>query len=160
MEIRLAQPEDCKDILALLAQIGQLHLQGRPDIFRSDALKYDTDALEAMLGDPDRPIFVAVENGKVYGYAFCIRKEVTNHPVLADAKELYIDDLCVDASARGKGVGTLLYQAAVALAKEMGLNRVTLNVWAFNESALAFYEKCGMKVQRMIMELPLEDTVC
>ena len=160
MEIRLAQAQDCKDIVALLAQIGQLHLQGRPDIFRPDTLKYDVAAVEAMLDDPQRPIFVAAEKGKVYGYAFCICKEVTHHPVLADSTELYIDDLCVDASARGMGIGTKLYKATVAMAKEMGLSRVTLNVWAFNEKALTFYEKCGMKVQRMIMELPLEDTVC
>lgn len=160
MQIRFAKAEDAPAILSLLAQIGRLHREGRPDIFRSDVLKYTAKDLHALFADADRPVLVAEENGKVCGYAFCVRKEVKGHPVLSDTTELYLDDLCVDETARGQGVGTLLYQAVVALAKKLGAERVTLNVWAFNKSALAFYEKCGMKIQRMFMEQSLEDITC
>ena len=158
MEIRLAQNKDIADLLKLLHQVGSLHAQGRPDLFRSDALKYDAPALEALLQDENRPVLVAAEGGSVLGYCFCIRKETRQDPVLADDVTLYIDDLCVDEACRSKGIGTKLYHAAVDLAKQIKANRVTLNVWAFNESALAFYEKCGMKPQRIFMETILEDT--
>lgn len=157
MEIRFAQKCDISGILCLLAQVGQVHAKGRPDIFRSDALKYDAADLELLLQDASRPILVAVEEKKVLGYAFCIRKEVKNNPVLADNEELYVDDLCVDEFVRGKHIGTRLYAAVLALARELGVPRVTLNVWAFNASALKFYEKCGMKPQRIYMETNLED---
>ncbi len=160
MDIRFAMPQDRDSIVSLLAQIGQLHYQGRPDIFRQDALKFDEQAFLALLQDKDRPVLVAVEESRVLGYAFCVRKVIQNHPVLADESSLYIDDLCVDEAVRGKGIGTALYEAVVALAKEMGVRRITLNVWAFNESALAFYQKCGMKMQRIFMETPLEELKC
>lgn len=157
MKIRLAQKSDIPGILRLLAQVGQVHAKGRPDIFRGDALKYSAADLEVLLQDKDRPVLVAVEEEKVLGYAFCIDKEVKDNPVLADSNELYVDDLCVEENLRGKGVGTRLYEAVVALAKERGASRVTLNVWAFNARALAFYEKCGMKPQRIFMETDLEE---
>ena len=157
MEIRLAQKQDIPGILSLLAQVGQVHAQGRPDIFRADALKYNEDNLEVLLQDDSRPILVAAEGENVLGYAFCVRKAVKNDSVLADNEELYVDDLCVDEGLRGKGIGSRLYEAVLALAKELGVSRVTLNVWAFNTSALKFYEKCGMKPQRIFMETNLEE---
>jgi len=160
MDIRRARATDIPGLLSLLLQVGQLHYQGRPDIFRDNAQKYDAQQLRQLLTDPDRPILVAAEENRVLGYAFCVRKEITGHSVLKDDRCLYIDDLCVDAACRGQSIGTQLYHAAQTLAKEMGLRRINLNVWAFNQPALAFYEKCGMTMERIFMEAPVEDTQC
>ena len=67
-------------------------------------------------------------------------------------KTLYLDDLCVDEAYRGRHVGTALYEAVLALAKESGCDRVTLNVWSLNDSAMRFYEKCGMHRLKVTME--------
>lgn len=152
MKIRLAQPRDIPDLLKLLDQVGQVHAQGRPDLFRSDCLKYDENALAALLKDTQRPIFVAVREDAVLGYCFCVHKYTENSTVLADHHSLYIDDLCIDEACRGQGIGTALYHRAHAYAKESGCGSVTLNVWAFNESALRFYESLGMVPQRVFME--------
>ena len=48
------------------------------------------------------------EDGKVLGYCFCIHKEFSGDSVLTNRKELYIDDLCVDEAARGKGVASAM----------------------------------------------------
>ena len=74
MEIRFAQASDIPGMLELLQQVGEVHHQIRPDLFRSGAQKYDEAALEALLTDENRPIFVAWQNGQVAGYAFCIRQ--------------------------------------------------------------------------------------
>ena len=71
---------------------------------------------------------------------------------MTDIKTLYIDDLCVDESMRGKHVGKSLYEYVLAYAREQGCYNVTLNVWADNEKAVGFYEKLGLKVQKMGME--------
>ena len=78
---------------------------------------------------------------------------------MTDRKELYIDDLCVDESARGKGVATKLFHYVSDTAKAMGADFITLNVWQGN-SALNFYEKMGMKPRKIVMDLPLEDNEC
>lgn len=157
MEISFAKNTDIPGILDLLIQVGQVHHAGRPDLFREDARKYDERALRALLTDTSRPIFVARDGEKVLGYAFCIRQSVENDPVLQDTRELYIDDLCVDSAIRAKGIGTALFAAVKAYAREQGIDRITLNVWAFNEPAMAFYRKCGMLPRKIVMEKSVED---
>ena len=71
MQIRIAQDRDIPGMLSLLLQVGQVHHEIRPDIFRSGALKYDENALSDLLGQSDKPIFVAVEGEAVLGYCFC-----------------------------------------------------------------------------------------
>lgn len=68
---------------------------------------------------------------------------------------LYLDDLCVDESCRGKQVGKSLYEAVLDLARSAGCYNVTLNVWSCNPGAMRFYEKCGLKQQKVGMELIL-----
>lgn len=157
MEIRFAEIEDVPGILALLRQVGQVHHRGRPDIFRRGAQKYGASQVIAMLNKPGTPIFLAVEGEAVLGYCFCIVKKHEKDPVLCDYTELYIDDLCVDENSRGLHIGTQLYETACRYAKQRGCHSVTLNVWNFNESALAFYQKLGMQPLKVGMEYLLED---
>ena len=65
---------------------------------------------------------------------------------------MYIDDLCVDAAQRGKKIGSKLYQAVSDYAKMRKCYNITLNVWCCNEDAIAFYEKLGLKPQKIGME--------
>ena len=154
MTIRFATREDIPGMIELLKQVGGVHHAIRPDLFRSDAQKYDVAALAALLQDPNRPILIAGET-RVLGYAFCILKNVENDSVLCDRRELYIDDLCVDEACRGQGIATALYEKTCELARSLNCQAVTLNVWCGNESAMAFYEKMGMKPQRIGMEVSL-----
>ena len=155
MEIRMACNRDIPRMIELLLQVGEVHHRIRPDLFRSGAQKYDENALTELLKDPSRPIFAAVEDGKLLGYCFCILEITKDNPVLMDQKSLYIDDLCVDASARGKHVGSALYDYALNYAREIGCDTLTLNVWCGNDSAMAFYESRGLKPRNIHMEAKL-----
>ena len=155
MEIRFASTRDIPGMIDLLLQVGQVHHRIRPDLFRSGAQKYDEQALEELLKDPNRPIFAAVEDGMLLGYCFCIVKVTKDNPVLMDHKSLYIDDLCVDETARGKHIGSALYDYAVAYAREISCDSLTLNVWCGNDSAMAFYESRGLKPRNIHMEAKL-----
>ena len=152
MVIRFAKPEDVPEILALLRQVGQVHHQGRPDIFRSDAQKYGPSQVLSLLDKAETPIFVAVEDENVLGYCFCQMKTYYRDSVIRDHTTCYIDDLCVHENCRGKHVGTTLYEAVCRYAKSRGCANITLNVWSCNPSAMAFYEKLGLKPQKVGME--------
>ena len=152
MTIRFAQERDIPQMLALLRQVGQVHHEIRPDLFRAGAQKYDESALRRLLADPERPILAAEADGVMVGYAFCILRETKNDPVLCDRRELYIDDLCVDENRRGQGIAHALYHRALELAKELHCDAVTLNVWWGNENALRFYEAVGLSRQKIGME--------
>mgnify|MGYP002520161911 CR=1 FL=1 len=134
---------------------AQVHHDIRPDIFRDGAQKYDETALTELLKDTSRPIFIAEEAGKVLGYCFCIFQQHVGHSVMTDIKTLYIDDLCVDETCRGKGVATALFEHIRGYASELGFDVITLNVWCGNDRAMAFYKKMGMTDRNITMELPL-----
>ena len=157
MEIRLAKPEDTLGILALLEQIGRLHYALRKDMFQAQARKFGASQILARLNNPNMPTFVAVEGDQVLGYSFCEIKSFDKHPVIADHKELYLEDLCVDEACRGQGIGEKLYAFICAYGKEQSCYNLTLNVWSCNEKALRFYEKMGMLPQRVVMETLLEE---
>ncbi len=160
MTIRLADPRDIPGMITLLLQVGEVHHRIRPDLFREGAQKYDEEALRQLLSDPARPIFIAGEGKNVDGYCFCVLQETKNDPVLRDRKVLYIDDLCVEETLRGQGIAGALYRHVCDYAKGLGCHAVTLNVWCGNDSAMTFYEKMGMKPQKIGMETVLEDPTC
>ena len=128
MDIRFANTTDIPGMIELLKQVGEVHRQIRPDLFRAGAQKYSVSDLTELLKDKSRPIFVAVEDEKLLGYCFCILEEVKDNPVLRDVKSLYIDDLCVDENIRGKHVGSRLYEHVCNYAKSIGCSSVTISL--------------------------------
>ena len=155
MNVRFARHEDSARIMELLGQVNLVHHLGRPDIFKLGT-KYTLDELSIIIDDTQKPILIAEEGGEVLGYCFCIYQQHEDSNLLTDIKTLYIDDLCVDEVARGKGVGKVLYDAAVRLAKDTECYNVTLNVWSCNQSALRFYQKQGLVPQKIGMEMILK----
>ena len=156
MKVRMAQEKDIERIHSLLAQVAMVHHKGRPDLFKPGKSKYTDEELKDLLQDSNRPILAAVDdNDCMQGYAFCIFQQYKNHNIMTDIKTLYIDDLCVDETMRGKHIGKLLYNAALDYAREHGCYNLTLNVWSCNESAMKFYESCGLKPQKVGMEVIL-----
>ena len=157
MLIRRAENIDIPKINDLLRQVCLVHHNGRPDLFKYGAQKYADEELIQIISDDEKPVFVAVDkDNTVLGYAFCIFEQHINDNILTDVKTLYIDDLCVDESLRGKHIGKQLYDYAVSFAKENGCYNLTLNVWNCNESAMKFFEKCGVKPQKTHLETILK----
>lgn len=151
IEIRKAESADIESLARLLYQVHKIHSDARPDLFIAGARKYTDKQLEQILKDKTKPVFAAVENGALLGYAFCVFIN-NSEPSHTDIKTLYIDDLCVDENCRGKGIGRLLYNYVIDFARKNGCYNVTLNVWADNKNAAAFYEKIGMQIQKIGME--------
>ena len=153
MYIRRAKETDMPGINNLLRQVLMVHHNGRPDLFKANAKKYTDEQLAELIKDDTKPIFVCVdEEETVLGYAFCVWQQHINNEILTDIKTMYIDDLCVDETRRGQHIGKSLYEHVLAYAKENKFYNVTLNVWSLNESAMKFYEDCGLVPQKVGME--------
>ena len=153
MLIRRANQSDIPGLHRLLGQVLMVHHQGRPDLFKSGSRKYTDEELCQLLQDETRPVFAAVdESGTMLGYAFCVFQQHIGHNIMTDVRTLYIDDLCVDETRRGQHVGRALYEYVLDYARAERCYNVTLNVWSCNESAMKFYEKMGLKPQKIGME--------
>jgi ribosomal protein S18 acetylase RimI-like enzyme len=158
IEVRPANDGDCGRIIELLAQIGEHHHNGRPDVFKSGISKYTLEELREILKNPEKPVFAAVNaDGFLTGYVFCQLTKYKNHAVFDDFNSLYIDDFCVDEQFRNQGIGTLLFEKCKEFAEEHDCRFLDLNVWVFNESAVRFYEKCGFKTRSVRMEYNLTE---
>lgn len=153
MIIRRAKNGDLSGLNKLLQQVLMVHHNGRPDLFKPNVKKYTDEEIFQIIANDETPIFVAVDDKEeVLGYAFCVFKQFVNNEIMTDIKTLYIDDLCVDEEKRGMHIGKQLYEYVLDFAKESGCYNVTLNVWSCNESAMKFYEKCGLVPQKVGME--------
>lgn len=150
--IRKAEINDLQKIDKLLYEVQKVHSDARPDLFKKGAKKYTDEQLKGIIANEMTPVFVFENGGDILGYAFCVFKQQLNDNTLTPIKTLYIDDLCVDESARGQHIGTKLYEFVVDFAKKSDCYNVTLNVWADNTNAVKFYRSIGMQIQKIGME--------
>ena len=159
MEIRRAEPKDIPRIDELLRQVGSVHADGRPDLFKHGR-KYLPEDLTILLTDETRPVFVAADDkGSVIAHLFCRIEETPEDSVHQACRTLYIDDLCVDEKARRRHAARALYTFIRGWARENGFHNITLFVWDFNIPAKRFYEAMGMQPQKICMEEILEEEV-
>ena len=106
ISIRRAENKDIPRLIDLLHEVLELHAKIRPDVFIPGTTKYKVSELELILQDDDKPVYVAVDdNGYVIGYAFCILKSQPFTNTMVPFQSFFIDDLCVDSSARGQHIG-------------------------------------------------------
>ena len=152
--IRKAVIADIPRIIDLLHQVNMVHHRLRPDLFKPNTTKYSEHELKTMLSDTMKPIFV-YNDGEVLGYAFCQISEVKDDRLLCDRKTLYIDDICVDETARGRHIGKDLFEFVKRYAQSISCHNITLNVWAGNNAAMHFYQSVGMQPQKTGMEILL-----
>jgi ribosomal protein S18 acetylase RimI-like enzyme len=96
---------------------------------------YSLDALGKMFRTPDIHGFIAEIDGVRVA---CQR----THYNRAEGR-FYVQSLYVLPSCQGRGLGTLLMEAAEACARGYGVNAVWLGVMVHNSGALAWYRKMG-----------------
>jgi GNAT superfamily N-acetyltransferase len=97
-----------------------------------------TDMTWRRIFDPASAIFmrVAEVNGEVMGFALCLTHEGT----WIRTPDCYLEDLFVDAAARGKGVGRALLDDLISLCKERGWARLYWHTEETNATARKLYD--------------------
>jgi len=130
--IRKAERDDCESILKLkkewAVQQNKSHL---PMVSQQD--------LERDGFDSQPPFFhclVAEDDKIVVGYALYY----IAYPLWV-GPGIYLEDLCVSGSCRGKGVGTLLLKELAQIGVDGNYSRITLDCGNWNHNAIKFYNK-------------------
>ena len=154
--IRKMTPGDFDGVLPLQHEIQALHESALPGRFRPEAVSYPRQVFDQVVNDPDWRCAVCEAEGRIVGFLFAWIRRIRDHRNMPDADVLLIDDICVTAQYRRRGVGRALFDYAQAAAKEAGCDRSELSVWAFNEEAMAFYRAMGFAPQIIRMEKKTE----
>ena len=96
--------------------------------------------VERLLADPDCDFLLgSVDDGPAAGVAVLRYR----HSLWQDAPDCNLEDLYVEDSARGHGLGAALVRACVDRARERGARRIELDVNDANEPARRLYERLG-----------------
>ncbi|MBQ6066606.1 MAG: GNAT family N-acetyltransferase [Clostridia bacterium] len=155
MPVRFAEKKDLERVNELRRQVHGLHAEGRPDIFKPGFSQELQDYIFTVWNDTDREIVVCERDGAIGGFAALHRIAKPENPYMRERTYLDIDEFGVDEACRREGVGTELMDFIRRYAKEQGYRRIELNMWEFNQDALAFYEAVGFTTYRRYMELDI-----
>ena len=135
--IRPAQPQDVVHIHAMIVELAVFE--------KLEHLVVATEALlhEGLFGaHPSCEAIVGEENGEVVTFALFFH----NFTTFLTKKGLYLEDLYVKQTHRGKGYGTQMLQRLAQLAVERGCGRFEWSVLDWNEPAIQFYKAMGADV--------------
>lgn len=137
--------EDVKDLLVELEEyiisIDQDHLDQLHEDYRDKQAEIDLKKIEEQEGK----CFLAIENGKAIGLIMGIMREYDEFDYIdyKCPKAGVITELIVSKSIRGKGIGNQLMAKMETYFKEKECSYIYIDVFAYNENAIRFYDKEG-----------------
>lgn len=152
--IRKAGIDDFEQIHRIVMQVHNLHLKNRRDIYK-DVNPLTIDEFKEDITSDNKLYLVAESNENVVGICFSTIKIITDNRILNDKKIVYIENICVDVNERKKGIGKMLYNETIKIAKNIKANSIELMVWKFNEEAINFYKNLGMEIKNIRFEKKL-----
>lgn len=135
VRVRRALPEDCPSLLELVRELA-VYEKAPHEV--TVTLEHFRES-----GFGEKPVwwaFVAESEGMIIGFAlYYIRYSTWK------GQRMYLEDILVTESWRGKGVGRLLMDALMDEAREKQFSGIMWQVLEWNEPAIRFYEKYGVR---------------
>jgi ribosomal protein S18 acetylase RimI-like enzyme len=131
--VRLATPEDAPEVARLMAGFRDWHGRDEPT---DDVI---ARTVERLLDDPNTDFLLA---GTPATGVCQLRYRLS---VWTGTEDCCLEDLFVEASERGSGLGRTLVAAAMERARERGCARMDLDANEANEPAVALYRSVGFE---------------
>lgn len=155
MIIRFIKENELSQVNELRKQVNDLHVEGKPEVFKAGFDKELQDYIYTIWKDPKQKIVVAESEGIICGFAVLNHIHKLETSFMHERDFMDIDEFCVDKKYRRQGIASEMIAFIKDYVKEQGIKRIELNMWEFNEDALAFYEAVGFKTYRRYMEMML-----
>ena len=132
--IRSATAADVPLVLQLIRELAAYEKLGH------EVTATERDLRESLFSSPpSAEVVIAETDGGVAGYALFFH----NYSTFLCKRGLYLEDLFVRPSFRGRGIGRLLLSHLAGIAVQRGCARFEWAVLDWNESALGFYRSLG-----------------
>jgi ribosomal protein S18 acetylase RimI-like enzyme len=156
ISVRRAIAADYPAVERLAKEILAIHAIALPDIFRSVDPALPESRFRDLISGASSAVIVAECEDTIVGHVECRILPTSANTAHAAQVRAVIETIVVAAQMQGKGIGRLLFTACAAWAKDHGADTLLLEVWEFNEGAIAFYERLGMTTIHRRMSLPLD----
>jgi diamine N-acetyltransferase len=145
IRVRIATAADAEVISEISLEVHALHARAHPEIFKpAGPAVFPPAAILDLITHPDRMLWVAEQGGAVVGYAYAECRDEPENPWKFARRVMHVHQMCVRATHQRLGIGSLLFGAIRSESDARRAVAIDLNVWAFNTSAIAFYERQGL----------------
>jgi GNAT superfamily N-acetyltransferase len=129
--IRKGAKEDLPQVLSLIKELAIY--ERKPEAVTNTIEDMEKDGFGIQ---PIYELIVAEEDGKIVGIAIFYIKYST-----WKGKGIYLDDILVTETRRGKGIGNKLFEAVIKFSKDFGAKGLWWQVLEWNDPAINFYNK-------------------
>lgn len=102
---------------------------------------YGLEKLRSELSETNSVFYFLYLNQELCGYLKL--NESPSQTDINDVQSLELERIYVDAKFQGRGLGRVLMEHAIEIARERKKSYVWLGVWEKNDKAIAFYQKNG-----------------
>ncbi|MCM1991888.1 GNAT family N-acetyltransferase [Oceanirhabdus seepicola] len=140
--IREGNKNDIKEMDALMYEGDEHHRVNLPHKFRKSHESRE-EFINSKLDDEESNIFVCEYKGNIVGLIIARVMKTPDISIFKPRQFGWIENLIVQDSSRGLGIGKKLMDEAENWLKSRGIEEIELNVYDFNKAAIALYEKLG-----------------
>ena len=134
--IRLAERRDVPTILALIRELAEYERAPNEVLATEEQLR------ENLFGEhPAAEVLIGEEAGQPVSFALFFH----NFSTWIGRRGLYLEDLFVRPAVRGRGYGRALLVRLAQIARERECGRMEWAVLDWNEPAIQFYRKLGVR---------------
>jgi len=144
VDIRRATAEDYGPLCELFAAVDALHHASLPHLFQkpNDPVR-EPAYYQGLITDENVALLLADGADKVVGFVHAVIRDTPAIPLLIPQRYAVVDSLGVKPELQNRGIGRMLMDAVHDWAFSRGVTTIELNVYEFNQTALAFYHKLG-----------------
>ena len=141
--IRNATESDLQVLAAAMVRLQTLHVDAYPNIYKPFTVSSAASHLADLILRPEYNVRVLIHSDQIAGHAI-LAVETTPASMFKHAQRYgHLTQIEVDPNFRQLGFGRSLLLDIEKIARELGLDRVLLDVWAFNDPAREFFDKSG-----------------
>ena len=134
--IRFGEPGDVDTIAELIRALSRYEKLEHEVVMTPERLEH------TLFGSrPYAETLIAEEDGEPVGFALFFH----NYSTFLAQPGVYLEDLYVRESERGKGIGKALLSRLAAIAVERNCGRLEWSVLDWNVDAIGFYERLGAR---------------
>ena len=144
IRVRHALPQDYEGLTSLFEEVDRLHQDHLPDRFQAveGPIRPRSYVLD-LIAREDVGLFVAEQEAQLVGFVHVRLVQAPDIPIFVPRRYAFVENIAVKGSFRRQGVGWALMEETHRWAAAQGAESVELNVYGFNEAALAFYRDLG-----------------
>ncbi len=145
MTIKIVETLDENLLARLNHDVQEIHNIIEPDLFKPFSAENMAMLFKALLGAEGISAYIAEVDSVPAGYMILSEKHNEENFFKQAYSVLHIDQICVEADFKGRGIGKALVDFAKSYARQHQIHRIEMNYWTKNKNSGEFFRSQGFE---------------